>query len=54
VCLVSCQRAAEPVYLAWKGLEMESEGDLYVRTGPGTRRMEDEAEIAAYIGGRWG
>jgi hypothetical protein len=28
------------------------DGDIYLRTGPGSRRMEDEAEIAAYIGGR--
>ncbi len=36
VCLVSCQRSPEPVYLLWKGQEKAAEGDLYVRSGPGT------------------
>jgi len=54
VCLVSCQRAAEPVYLTWKGLEKNDAGDFYVRTGPGSRRMEGAEEVEAYIGGRWG
>ena len=35
VCLVSCQRSPEPVYLRWKGLEKADGGDLYVRSGPG-------------------
>ncbi len=39
VCLVSCQRSPEPVYLRWKGLEAAEEGDLYVRSGPGTVRL---------------
>jgi hypothetical protein len=54
VCLVSCQRAAEPVYLTWKGMEKAPEGDFYVRTGPGSRRMEGAAEVEKYIAGRWG
>ena len=45
VCLVSCQRSPEPVYLRWKGLEKTEEGDLYVRSGPGTVRLgEEDAE----------
>ena len=36
VCLVSCQRSPEPVYLRWKGMEKASDGDLYIRSGPGT------------------
>ena len=46
VCLVSCQRSPEPVYLRWKGLEKTPEGDFYVRSGPGTvrLRMRDMAE----------
>ena len=42
VCLVSCQRSPEPVYLRWKGLEKAVEGDLYVRSGPGTVRLGEE------------
>ena len=40
VCLVSCQRSPEPVYLRWKGVEKTAEGDLYVRSGPGTVRLD--------------
>ena len=39
VCLVSCQRSPEPVYLRWKGLEKAPKGDFYVRSGPGTVRL---------------
>ena len=39
VCLVSCQRSPEPVYLRWKGLQKAEGGDLYVRSGPGTVRL---------------
>ena len=42
VCFVSCQRSPEPVYLRWKGLENSREGDLYVRSGPGSVRLADE------------
>jgi len=34
VCLVSCQRSPEPVFLKWKGLEKSAEGDFYIRSGP--------------------
>ena len=49
VCLVSCQRSPEPVYLCWKGMEKSADGDLYVRTGPGTVRLgtEDAEKYAA-------
>ena len=49
VCLVSCQRSPEPVYLRWKGIEKTVGGDLYVRSGPGTVRLgkEDAQEYAA-------
>jgi type I restriction enzyme R subunit len=36
VCLVSCQRSAEPVFLKWKGMERCPDGDFYVRNGPTT------------------
>ena len=45
VCLVSCQRSPEPVYLRWKGMEKAGDGDLYVRSGPGRVRLgEEDAE----------
>ena len=44
VCIVSCQRSPEPVYLQWKGMEKAESGDFYVRSGPGTVRLtEDDA-----------
>jgi Coenzyme F390 synthetase len=39
VCVVSCQRSPEPVFLKWKGLETNPEGDLFVRSGPGTVKL---------------
>ena len=53
VCLVSCQRSPEPVYLRWKGLEKTAEGDLYVRTGPGTIRLGAE-DVEGYVATRFG
>ncbi|MCY3817954.1 MAG: putative DNA binding domain-containing protein [Gammaproteobacteria bacterium] len=42
VCLVSCQRSPEPVYLRWKGLDKGESGDFFVRSGPGTVSLSDE------------
>ena len=53
VCLVSCQRSPEPVYLRWKGLEKTAEGDLYVRSGPRTVRL-DGADVGKYVATRFG
>ena len=53
VCLVSCQRSPEPVYLRWKGLEKASKGDLYVRSGPGTVRLGG-SDIEQYVATRFG
>ena len=53
VCLVSCQRSPEPVYLRWKGLEKAADGELYVRHGPGTVRL-DGAGVAQYVATRFG
>ena len=39
VCVVSCQRSPEPVFLKWKGLEAGPGGDFFVRSGPGTVRL---------------
>ena len=53
ICLVSCQRSPEPVYLQWKGLEKASDGDLYVRSGPGTVRLREE-DAKKYVATRFG
>ena len=43
VCVVSCQRSPEPVFLKWKGMEAEAEGDFFVRSGPGTVRLPPDS-----------
>ncbi len=43
VCLVSCQRSPEPVFLKWKGVEQSPDGDFYVRSGPSTVRLPPES-----------
>src|SRR5204862_2515926 len=43
VCLVSCQRSPEPVFLKWKGMEAGPEGDFYVRSGPGSARLAPDS-----------
>ena len=42
VCVVSCQRSPEPVFLAWKGVETAEEGDFFVRSGPGTVKLSSD------------
>ncbi len=34
VCVVTCQRSPEPVFLKWKQIETSPEGDFFVRNGP--------------------
>ena len=53
VCLVSCQRSPEPVYLRWKDLEKAGGGDLYVRSGPGTVQLGEE-DAQRYVATRFG
>ena len=48
VCVVSCQRSPEPVYLKWKGVETAPDGDFFVRSGPGTVKLSSE-DTAEYI-----
>jgi type I restriction enzyme R subunit len=48
VCVVSCQRSPEPVFLKWKGLEGTPDGDFFVRSGPGTARLS-EPDTKEYI-----
>jgi hypothetical protein len=43
VCVVSCQRSPEPVFLKWKGIEKNPQGDFYVRSGPGTPKLSRES-----------
>jgi hypothetical protein len=43
VCMVSCQRSPEPVFLKWKGMEAAAEGDFCVRSGPGTVRLPPDS-----------
>jgi type I restriction enzyme, R subunit len=43
VCLVSCQRSPEPVFLRWKGMEATADGDFFVRSGPRTDRLKPES-----------
>ncbi|MCX6564363.1 MAG: hypothetical protein NTU60_12310 [Candidatus Aminicenantes bacterium] len=48
VCLVSCQRSPEPVFLKWKGAEESPDGDFYVRSGPGSIKL-NPSSAAEYI-----
>ncbi|MBK7782459.1 MAG: putative DNA binding domain-containing protein [Ardenticatenia bacterium] len=48
VCVVSCQRSPEPVFLKWKGIETTAEGDFFVRSGPGTVKLAP-ASVREYI-----
>jgi hypothetical protein len=45
---VSCQRSPEPVFLKWKGAEENPEGDFYVRSGPGSIKL-DPSSAGEYI-----
>jgi len=43
ICLVTCQRSPEPVFLKWKGMEATPEGDFFVRSGPGTVKLSPDS-----------
>ena len=43
VCIVSCRRSPEPVFLHWKGMEATPEGDFFVRSGPGTVKLPSDS-----------
>ncbi len=45
VCVVSCQRSLEPVFLKWKGMEKSKDGDFYVRSGPGSAFLPPESAV---------
>ncbi|MEO9249668.1 MAG: type I restriction endonuclease [Gemmatimonadaceae bacterium] len=43
VCIVSCQRSPEPVFLKWKGVGADPDGDFFVRSGPGTVKLSPQS-----------
>ena len=52
ICLASCKRSPEPVFMKWKGDEATGPGHFYVRSGPQT--VEPDADSRAkYIATRW-
>src|SRR5713226_2805481 len=53
VCVVSCQRSPEPVFLKWKGIETAPDGDFFVRSGPGTVKLPP-GSTKEYIRTRFG
>ena len=53
VCVVSCQRSPEPVFLKWKGMESSTAGDFFVRSGPGTVKLAP-GSASEYIRTRFG
>lgn len=53
VRVVSCQRSPEPLFLKGKGLEATPEGDFFVRSGPGTVRLEP-GSAKEYVRTRFG
>ena len=53
VCVVSCQRSPEPVFLKWKGVETAPDGDFFVRSGPGTVKLSNP-DAEEYIRTRFG
>jgi type I restriction enzyme R subunit len=53
VCITSCQRSPEPVFLKWKAIEAAAEGDFFVRSGPGTVKLPPDS-ANEYIRTRFG
>lgn len=53
VCVVSCQRSPEPVFLRWKGMEAGPDGDFFVRSGPGAVKLSSDS-AKEYIRTRFG
>jgi type I restriction enzyme R subunit len=48
VCLVSCQRSPEPVFLRCKGMERDPQGIFYLRSGPRTDPLPPDS-AAEYV-----
>ena len=53
VCVVSCRRSPEPVFLKWKGMETALDGDFFVRSGPGTIKLSPD-DTKEYVRTRFG
>jgi len=53
ICLVTCVRSPEPVFFKWRGLEDHEDGDLFVRSGAQTVKLEPRS-AAEYIKTRYG
>jgi len=53
VCVVSCQRSPEPIFLKWKGMEGVPDGDFFVRSGPGTVKLPPDS-ARQYVRTRFG
>jgi hypothetical protein len=48
VCVVTCQRSPEPVFMKTKDMPDGNDGDFYVRSGPGTVKLSAN-DTAEYI-----
>jgi len=48
VCVVTCQRSPEPVFMKNKDTTEGERGDFYVRSGPGTVKLS-AADAEEYI-----
>jgi type I restriction enzyme, R subunit len=48
VCVVTCQRSPEPVFMQTKEMPEETKGDFYVRSGPGTVKLSNQ-DVEEYI-----
>ena len=53
VCVVSCQRSSEPVFLSRKGVETIEGGDFFVCNGPETVKLSAE-DAKEYVRTRFG
>ena len=52
VCMVSCRRSPNPVFLVWKGTETVESGDFFVRNGPTTVKLSP-TDTRKYIHSRF-
>jgi len=52
VCLVSCKPSSEPIYLKWKGIQKNPDGDFFVRKANGSVALKPE-ELSKYLKTRY-
>jgi hypothetical protein len=52
VCVVTCQRSPEPVFMKTKEMTGGDRGEFYVRSGPGTVKLLPE-DSEKYINTRF-